>query len=195
MSLLFPGLVVASLGLFLIALIGAKLEEKGPLSKGVNGILIANALALFLAAPILAGFVTPRAVPCWISETGIHRAGPVALPDPSQGLNQFLNLRTSSVNLTLKLCTTYNLQFYVGLPDECARLGEPYGDKRPFQGEPTRGSECPDSVEIFLAVTMSLTASIALSLLVVSIIAACQWVGSRCSDVERVTVCRNLGNQ
>ena len=48
---------------------------------------------------------------------------PVALPEPqASGLNHFL----SSSNLTLYRCETSQFQFYTGLPDSCAQLGNPY---------------------------------------------------------------------
>lgn len=48
---------------------------------------------------------------------------PVALPDPdSSGLNQFL----TESNLTLYRCTLPRFHFYVGFPDSCPQLGDPY---------------------------------------------------------------------
>lgn len=48
---------------------------------------------------------------------------PVALPEPqASGLNAFL----SSFNFTLYRCETSQFQFYVGLPDSCSQLGNPY---------------------------------------------------------------------
>lgn len=48
---------------------------------------------------------------------------PVSLPDPdASGLNQFL----FSSNLTLYRCHPKLFDFYVGFPDSCSQLGDPY---------------------------------------------------------------------
>lgn len=148
-------------------------------TKCVDLSLEACAYALLLAVLVLAGFATPRAIPCWVPETRVERVGPVTLPDPSQGLNQFLNLNSSSASVTLKLCTTHNLQFYIGLPDDCARLGEPYGERLPY-GEPTRRSECPGGVDLPLGLAMFFTAALVFALILAFILETCKWVGNRC---------------
>ncbi|GAQ84512.1 hypothetical protein KFL_001920125 [Klebsormidium nitens] len=60
-----------------------------------------------------------------LPETTIERMGPVDLPDPSQGLNQFLE--DSDASLRLELCKKSKMSFYVGFPDSCKQLGSPYG--------------------------------------------------------------------
>ncbi|GAQ84513.1 hypothetical protein KFL_001920130 [Klebsormidium nitens] len=70
-------------------------------------------------------FATHAAMEEIFPKTTVERVGPVALPDPSQGLNQFLQEMDAS--LSLELCVTPKMSFYVGFPDNCGRLGDPYG--------------------------------------------------------------------
>ncbi|GAQ84511.1 hypothetical protein KFL_001920120 [Klebsormidium nitens] len=74
---------------------------------------------------VLAAFATTAAMKEMYPKTTIEPLGPVALPDPSQGLNQFL--RETDATLSLELCKTPTMSFYVGFPDNCGRLGDPYG--------------------------------------------------------------------
>ncbi|GAQ87079.1 hypothetical protein KFL_003300020 [Klebsormidium nitens] len=57
----------------------------------------------------------------------LQYVGPVQLPDPSEGLNHFLT--QSNAALTLTLCITDAMGFYVGFPDSCPQLGDPYGGR------------------------------------------------------------------
>ncbi|GAQ84510.1 hypothetical protein KFL_001920110 [Klebsormidium nitens] len=74
---------------------------------------------------VATAFTTSAAMKEMFPKTTIQRLGPVALPDPSQGLNQFLKEMDGS--LSLELCKTPKMSFYVGFPDNCERLGDPYG--------------------------------------------------------------------
>lgn len=91
---------------------------------------------IFVAIPViialLAAHATPRAIRCTIRDTWYTLVGPVGLPDPSQGLNDFLASGPDGQNLALRLCQTSSLNFYVGHFDtSCEQLGEPYGGLSP----------------------------------------------------------------
>lgn len=172
-----------------------EVKLKDPLSACGVIFVVVIIIALFLAVPVLAGFATPKAVPCWLPKTRVDPVGPVPLPDPSESLNQFLDPNSSSANVTLKLCTTSNLNFYVGVPDNCSQIGEPYGGVKrpPFKG-PKRPpfSDCPPSEIFSLGFAMILTGLLVVAstvlgvyfislFIVASIVTACKRFGSRFS--------------
>lgn len=79
---------------------------------------------------------------CQSEVNEVTSKGPIGLPDPAGGLNQFLS--DSGTGLNLMLCTTGIISFYVSCPDvqNCSGLGEPYGADRVPMKEPLR--VCPD---------------------------------------------------
>lgn len=88
------------------------------------------ALFCLLATP-LALRASTQIADCFDSLNSFEPLGPVRIPDPSQGLNQYLSSQPGGANLTLNLCSTEHLNFYIGFPGDCAHLGEPYGDRLP----------------------------------------------------------------
>lgn len=77
-------------------------------------------LAFFLAA-----HMTFAQIEEVLPEKTTELMGPVDLPDPSQGLNLFL--QEVDADLSLELCKTSKMSFSVGFPDSCKGLGDPYG--------------------------------------------------------------------
>jgi hypothetical protein len=72
--------------------------------------------------------VTPKALKEHLLQTVTERLGPVSLPNPTHGLNQFLRFNNET-ELALTLCSTDNLEFYMGLSDSCAQVGDPYAGR------------------------------------------------------------------
>ncbi|GAQ79822.1 hypothetical protein KFL_000390110 [Klebsormidium nitens] len=109
-------------------------EEDSYASMARKGILIA-----FILGSLLAAYATPRAIRCSVQENRRTLWGPVGLPNPDRGLNQFMASASASAgkNVTsLKLCQTDKLNFYVGqVKTSCEQLGEPYAARTPF-GDP-----------------------------------------------------------
>jgi hypothetical protein len=81
---------------------------------------------------IWSGTATPKALKEHLPQTVTERLGPVSLPDPTHGLNQFLRFNNET-ELALKLCSTDNLVFYMGLSDSCAQVGDPYAGRGPAE--------------------------------------------------------------
>lgn len=106
----------------------ADVEERARMMASRKHARLLDAYGLFGVAFVLlsAAFATHAAMKDIYPKTTIQRLGPVALPDPSKGLNQFLKQKDAS--LSLELCQTPKMSFYVGFPDSCERLGDPYGD-------------------------------------------------------------------
>lgn len=101
--------------------------------------------AAFLAVPPLeAADNTPGALKCLYPEIWVESVGPVRLPDPSQGLNNYLAFTPGASNLTLQLCTTKRLQFYVGSPSSCEEVGDSYAERLPV-AEPKIDDGCPSA--------------------------------------------------
>ncbi|GAQ79403.1 hypothetical protein KFL_000300010 [Klebsormidium nitens] len=88
-------------------------------------------LAALVASLVPVGFLTGSAAHCLWPQTRIEYKGPVSLPDPNQGLNQYLAFALGEGSLSLQLCTTNNLAFYIRFPASCVRVGEPYGELQP----------------------------------------------------------------
>lgn len=85
------------------------------------------AIICLIAAPVLSF----GAVACWNTKVTEY-AGPVPLPDPSLGLNQWITSMPGGTNLTL--CETPRINFYVDCPAaSCEQLGEPYEDRPPVE--------------------------------------------------------------
>ncbi|GAQ79819.1 hypothetical protein KFL_000390070 [Klebsormidium nitens] len=116
-------------------------DERGNPTMLSKRILLAFAVAFIPA--VLAGLATPRASKCFTSRTWRGLDGPVGLPDPSEGLNQFLTTANGGPrNLTLKVCQTDTLNFYVGqLNTSRAQLGNPYAGRWPMDSERERKIE------------------------------------------------------
>lgn len=116
---------------------------------------------------------TEDALKCVWPETWVEHHGPVRLPDPNQGINQYLssNPLTSPAIPPLQLCTKRSLQFYVACSTSCAKLGDPYNGLLPAS-EPTIADGCPNRVYCLLAWPAILIGSV-LFLLVCALLALC----------------------
>lgn len=112
---------------------GVLFDEQGSPTTLLKRILMVT----FIPA-ILAGWVAPQASECFTLKNWVTLDGPVGLPDPSDGLNAFLVSANVSGkhNITLKVCQTKTLNFYVGqLYTSCAQLGDPYAGRLPKESE------------------------------------------------------------
>ncbi|GAQ79404.1 hypothetical protein KFL_000300015 [Klebsormidium nitens] len=129
----FLSLVVLFPVVFLIVSLGHILAGKG--SKPVTKEAFRPYAWLFIAALFALGVaiasLTGSAAHCLWPKTWIEYKGPVNLPDPNQGLNQYLASKLGEDSVDLQLCTTDNLAFYIGFQASCARVGEPYGELKP----------------------------------------------------------------
>ncbi|GAQ88379.1 hypothetical protein KFL_004230020 [Klebsormidium nitens] len=104
--------------------------------------------------PILAPFTIRGTVRCFIDDVTLHRVGPVPLPD-----------LTGLANVTLKRCVTDNLQFYVGVPDSCAQLGDPYGGRLPVGGPTGAPRDCPPGYTFVAFVVIATPGAVCLVLM------------------------------
>lgn len=125
----FFGLMVV----FLIVGLGHMLAGRGnePLPQGFFKPYAWVLLAAIVASLVPIGFLTGSAAHCLWPKTRSEYKGPVSLPDPNQGLNQYLASKLGEGSPILQLCTTDNLAFCTGFSTSCARVGEPYGELKP----------------------------------------------------------------
>ncbi|GAQ89068.1 hypothetical protein KFL_004840075 [Klebsormidium nitens] len=99
------------------------------LAERVQKILYPVAPYLFLVILFLAPFVAYRAAKDLLTKaTKVEDLGPVPLPDPSHGLNQYLEEKTAGIQL--ELCERMSYNFYVGVPGGCAWRPDPYSWQR-----------------------------------------------------------------
>lgn len=128
---------------------------------------------MFMAMAGYAVIETPKALKCLYPETWVDTLGPVRLIDPNQGLNQYLASTLGESNLTLKLCATKRLQFYVGCSSSCKVLGEPYAERLPVAG-PTVDNGCPGTM-FRIAVLVSVCVASLVFLAITKFCVECCW--------------------
>lgn len=112
----------------------------------------------------------------------VENLGPVPLPDPSQGLNQYLE--GASTGVQLELCEKRGFNFYVGIPGGCSWVPDPYDWRRvPVEKLTvnTLGKATPDGFEFASEDVAKIAISLIFTglMLVMPVIAICSGLSER----------------
>ncbi|GAQ84612.1 hypothetical protein KFL_001970130 [Klebsormidium nitens] len=123
---------------------GKKARKRNPLCQGLLILTYVVTLPVLVYLIISVARMVPGGVKCFTTDTRVERLGPVPLPDPAKGLNQYLASRSNGTSLTLQSCKNDRLQIYALAPDGCGRLADPYGGRSPDNELPARiRAMCP----------------------------------------------------